>query len=196
MTLKHTITGALVAGAAYAAMAGVALADTDVVVNTTGAGSDNAVVVEKSSEQTVVQTNEFDVTNNVDVRNNTGNNRANFNTGGNNTIDTGNAVSDVFVTNTGGGNDATVDECGCDEDVDVALRNTGFRSTNRVRVDVDHTNVVVQDNWTRFRNTVDVRQNTGRNRTSGNTRGTNRIFTGNARSLVDLLNTGGGNRLR
>ena len=85
------------------------LGEITVVNSGNGAGSNNSGNVTQNNDTTVIQDNNATLINNVNLAANTGNNRANMNTGGSNTIQTGDAniVANIvnFVNNniTGGG---------------------------------------------------------------------------------------------
>src|SRR3990172_10175842 len=116
---------------AYALMAGSALA-ADLEIKDNGVGSHNLIVVQESSECTVVQGTETNVLAAVSASASTGGNSASFNTGGNTTITSGNATATATMTVTGGSNTAT-NPCCCDQDPCPAVEGGGG-------------NVVISDN--------------------------------------------------
>ena len=83
----------------------------DLLIKDNGKNSDNSIKVNDNNGVTVFQDNTAIVTNNVDSDASTGKNDANGNTGGDVTVTTGNATSDVNVNNDVNFNAASV---GCD----------------------------------------------------------------------------------
>src|SRR5687767_13335161 len=84
-----------------------AFADT-VTISGNGAFSDNNVHVSEHDETFVRQSNNTSISNNVSSHSNTGNNSASYNTGGDVSILTGDAHSNVSIQNTAGINVANV----------------------------------------------------------------------------------------
>ena len=78
--------------------------DITVKITDNGADSTNIVVVKDTNVTKVEQINETLVVNKVWVGQNTGGNEANYNTGGNVSVDSGNATSTVTNNTTTGGN--------------------------------------------------------------------------------------------
>src|SRR3989338_11490649 len=90
----------------------MAYADTTIEISGNGNNSTNDVNVTNNDTTDVNQTNTFNVTLNVSSKAYTGNNKASNNTGGDVTIDTGNATSNVTVNVSGGYNIANI-PCAC-----------------------------------------------------------------------------------
>ncbi|MBI2032742.1 MAG: hypothetical protein HYT09_03810 [Candidatus Levybacteria bacterium] len=117
----------------------------------------------------------------------TGNNEASNNTGGNVTIDTGNATSNVDVNITGGGNTANV-SCACNTTNDtVNVIGNAANTTNTANV----TNTKLKKGTQTNGGSVKVkklksRAKTGKNKANNNTNGTVDVLTGNATSNVDV----------
>lgn len=153
------------------AMAPSAFAETFVSIHGNGSFSDNEVEISGSNSTSIVQNNESTIVNDVDVSNNTGGNRASGNTGGDVSIETGDATSNVEIINHGNTNVASLNDCGCDEDLSVVISGNGFRSDNEVSIDQDNSKEVIQNNDTFISNDVDVDNNTGDNRANNNTSG-------------------------
>src|SRR5438105_7868785 len=89
-----------------------ALANTFVKVSGNGAFSDNNVRVNNNNSTRVNQANFSDINNRVATFQNTGGNDASFNTGGNTSIRTGDASSNVRISNEAGANFASIGNCG------------------------------------------------------------------------------------
>jgi hypothetical protein len=143
----------------------------DVVGN--GAFSDTSVRLSNSNQTRVSQTNDTNISNNVRVNSNTGNNRANFNTGGDVLIRTGDVDTQVAIRNTAGSNFANLggwdESCGCNRNTDVRIVGNGAFSNNSVRSSNENSKYVDQRNTTHFNNNVSEHSNTGYNQESANT---------------------------
>ncbi len=175
----------------------------DVEISGNGSGSNNTANVTSSNNTTVNQTNYADISNNVDVDANTGNNKANNNTGGDVSIKTGNADANVDVDNLANFNFADVDACGCIFDATVKIKGNGADSKNKAHVNLDSWLNVDQDNtfdcskdhketWKKSDscNQVDVDLNTGNNDAKKNTQGGEpSITTGDANGDVMVETT-------
>ena len=188
MTLKTRFTTAFATGAVLLnALAPLSFAQsTDIQISGNGAFSDNTANVSTSNDVRVTQDNNANINNDVDVDANTGNNDANFNTGGDTTVRTGDANVDVSVTNVANKNVASVTNC-CSQSTDVLISGNGAYSDNTVRLDSDNNVRLTQDNYARINNDVDVDANTGDNDAKFNTGGDVAIVTGDADVDVDLL---------
>lgn len=192
--------GSAVAIATFVAavIAPAGLADTTVDVVNNGANSTTNVVVNNTSGGgSVSQTNNSTVVNDVSVKQVTGKNKANGNTGGNTTIDTGNASSTVNVVVGGSTNDATSVPCGgCASNTTVNVTGNGARSDNTVvvnNISKSGKKAKGQKNTSVIVNTVDVKQVTGKNKAKNNTGGSTGVATGNATSNVTVNVTGSSN---
>lgn len=173
-------------------------ANTNVTISDNGAGSTNNVTVKNKNKVKVRQTNRTAVVNLVGVFQNTGGNSANDNTGsGNVTVDSGSATSNVTSNTTTGGNDATVNPCGCPNPTPtVNVTGNGADSNNDVTIKSKSKFKVTQTNETLVINGVLVAQNTGLNHANDNTGdGTVSVDSGNAGSTVTNDVTTGGNVL-
>src|SRR3990172_10232018 len=109
--LQRIIASAVASGSLLASAVLPLMAQTTIVISGNGAGSDNSAVVTQTSVTTVTQSNEAEVTNNVEAEAETGENEANFNTGGDVTISTGAASATAVVTNELNSNAAEVECC-------------------------------------------------------------------------------------
>ena len=158
----------------------------EIIISQNGAGSDNYVTVTQTTTTTVTQSNVANVTNDVDADADTGNNDADFNTGGDVMIVTGNAKAYVDVENTLNSNIADVDCC-VPDDTEVLIKNNGAMSNNDVElVQIARTNVD-QDNFANVRNDIEyINADTGNNSAGLNTGGDVVISTGNALADVSV----------
>ncbi len=79
-------------------------------------------------------------------------------------------------------------------DTSIRVNGNGFGSDNRVDFRSDRNTNITQRNDTDIDNNVNIRSNTGRNSSSFNTGGDNRIDTGDIDNRVTIRNEGGINR--
>ena len=194
MTIKNKITTAFATGAVLAnALAPMAFAQ-EVQISGNGSFSDNTVRLNTSSDTTVDQDNYASITNNVDSNASTGGNSADFNTGGDVTIRTGDATNNTEIVNAANLNVATVESCnGCGGSTDVLISGNGAFSDNTARVRTDNDVTVRQDNYARIYNDVDADAKTGGNDAGFNTGGDVTIDTGDASTHVGILNMANAN---
>lgn len=191
-------TGLVTASLLAATVAPAAFAATDVTVSGNGAGSVNKVKVKNKNKTKVTQYNATAVVNLTGVFQNTGGNTANSNTGGGDvTVNSGKATSTVTNSTTTGGNDATINPCGCPTgDTLIDVSDNGADSTNTVKVKNTNKTVVEQTNETLVVNGTLVAQNTGGNTANSNTGdGSVSVDSGDASSTVTNVVTTGGNTL-
>lgn len=160
---------------------------TTVEISGNGADSSNVAAVSQSNSTTVTQTNDANISNNINVGANTGGNDAKKNTGGDVSINTGDASATVGVSNTANSNSADVSGC-CPAGVDVKISGNGADSKNGVSVDTSNDVTVDQDNTAKIKNNVDVDQTTGNNDANKNTGGDVAITTGDADATVTVDN--------
>lgn len=201
--LKRQIVSVLAAGSMVLSASGPAFATstgTTIEISGNGAGSDNWSTVTQANTTTVTQNNTANVTNNVDADAQTGNNDASFNTGDGVVIGTGNATTDVSVSNNLNRNAADIDCCDTGN-TNVEISGNGAFSENGVTLLKTNANAVTQNNTANVTNDIDTDSKTGNNDASLNTNGDVVIVTGNAKSMVDVSTTanvnsaqiGGGN---
>lgn len=179
----------------FGAMASSAFAADRISGN--GAFSDNNVSTEQRNSAELRQQNDTRFNNDVSLHQNTGNNDASFNTGGQSDISTGNASANVGISNVAGRNSADLN--GSNGGFERTLGNSlisgnGARSENRVTQESTNTLDVSQDNSTTVNNHVKGHQNTGRNDNSFNTDGGSSVSTGDAHARVVLDNIAGSNQ--
>lgn len=139
--------------------------------NTTGADSTNHSSIVLNQDTTVVQNNAADITNNVNLKLNSGKNNANKNTG-EGIVVSGDISSGVAISNTANTNVADLQSCGgCDMDIVVGNVKTGADSDNGAKVKLNKTNSIFQNNAAVVDNNIDVNGNTGKNNANKNTGG-------------------------
>lgn len=152
------------------------------VNDTTGADSDNDVVLNVDTNTFVDQSNKGHVLNEINLNANTGGNEANKNTGEGH-IQTGDVATGVGVANSLNTNVADIDGCGgCDMDLYGSNNKTGADSDNDVKIDFDKVNRLEQNNTANIRNKINQQLNTGDNQANKNT-GMGDISTGDVDSV-------------
>lgn len=189
---KQTITYALgVAAFLGAAALTPVLADTQLTGN--GAFSNNVAQASSQNSTKATQSNTTQVTNTVTTNNNTGNNSANFNTGGTVVVQTGSANANVGISNTAGSNTAQV-AGGSQGSQNTTVLGNGAFSNNAAQTSTGSNTSLQQANNTNVANTVSVNNNTGNNAANFNTGSTVVIGTGNANAEVGIENAAGSNQ--
>ena len=161
MGIKTKISTAIATGAVLASSIAPAAFANSIEISGNGAFSRNSADVSQESSTRVVQSNDSNISNNVSVSNDTGGNSSSFNTGGDTTIRTGDATSDVRIVNEGNTNVANVQSCGCDSGGSISIHGNGAFSENDVDVDSSHETTYVQRNNQDIDNDVNVDNSTG-----------------------------------
>lgn len=193
MKLKRQLLSVLATGVLILNSAAPVAAGMTLEISGNGSDSDNDVKVELQQQTTVVQSNEAKVENKIDASASTGGNEAEDNTGGNVSIQTGNATTDVKVENTLNSNTATVDCCNAGN-VDVLISGNGSDSENEVELEMEKSGIeVFQYNKADVDNEVDANAKTGNNEAEGNTGGDVSIDTGHATTSVSISTTANAN---
>jgi len=165
--------------------------DTEVLVSGNGFGSENEVDLSKDTENQVFQDNKAQIHNDVDVKTKTGENDANRNTGGSTAVVTGNAESNVTVENAANANIARVGTpsgAAGSSLLRARILDNGSSSDNDIDVDLNRSNLVVQDNKAQIHNDVDVKTKTGENSANDNTGGDVLVDTGRSLGNVTIDN--------
>jgi hypothetical protein len=162
--------------------------DTTVKITGNGSDSDNDVDVKVANVTELQQSNQADVENNIDVDANTGKNDAEDNTGGDVSIETGDAKAVVDIANMVNQNVASIGGEGDGGSLDVEVSGNGSGSDNDVDVELANVVEVLQTNNAEIENDVDVDANTGKNDAKDNTGGEVAIETGDADVEVDVEN--------
>ncbi len=166
-----------------------------------GAGSENTIGATLANTTALTQSNEANVNNNVDAKANSGKNDANFNTGGDVVIHTGNAEITTDVDNAVNFNAADVD-CGCAYDLTAKIAGNGaaagYQSSdaNTIAANLISAQSLGQGNGSNLNNNLNDEAKTGKNEASKNTGEANTdpsVVTGNASSHTSVDNTGNTN---
>jgi len=190
--LSKKLTTAIVTFSTIVTLAGtpsLAFASTQVGELGNGAFSNNQVTVTQTNKNTAVQNNTAEITNNVTTSSETGDNHADFNTGGNSTIETGPAVNNTDITNEANKNVLVADGgCPCNNGTTVLQEDNGAFSANNANVSSTNNNQLFQTNDAIFNNTVHSDSNTGNNTANDGTNGDQTIITGQAKNNTGILN--------
>lgn len=201
--LKYKVgAGIVTASLLLSSMATAAFADVAAEISGNGSGSINNIYIKNKSDCKVYQKNSTAVLTEIQSSASTGGNTANGNTGGDVTIDTGNATSTVGVSVEGGSNTASNPCCctcdGCESqpaEQTALISGNGESSINSVTLKKKKSSEVKQKNKTEVLTGVLSKAKTGRNKAKNNTGGTVDVLTGNAESTVDVLVTAPSNSL-
>lgn len=175
------------------------------VISGNGAGSDNYITAALTKVNTIAQNNSAYVTNDVDADAKTGENDANFNTGGDVIIATGKAKVMADVNNAVNFNSADID-CGCTWDVKAKIDGNGAdadshhdkhhgKDLNLIKLGLTSTQAIGQGNGSSLDNQLDdLNAKTGKNDVESNTGsvegGDPAILTGDATTESDVNNSG------
>jgi hypothetical protein len=174
-------TSVATAALVLSSFAPIVAADTTVEISGNGSDSYNKADVDISTSTVVTQNNNANIQNNVSISANSGDNKANDNTGGDVSIDTGDASANVSVNNAANSNTAQVNGC-CLGDITAKISENGSDSTNKLYLDAAASTYVTQNNNAYVYNNVDVDLDTGNNKANDNTGGNVSIDTGNAKA--------------
>lgn len=164
-----------------------AFAATNIQISGNGSDSNNDAKIELKKTTSVVQNNTANVSNKVDVKADTGGNSADDNTGGDVRVSTGDSTVGVAVRNMLNSNSASVDCC-ANGDTDVEISGNGSDSDNDVKLDMDSSNGIFQDNYGKVKNDLNVDAKTGDNEADDNTGGEVEIETGDSEVSLGVLN--------
>ena len=169
-------------------LASPVLAETTIEISGNGASSDNDAKVDMTGDTTVVQNNSATISNSVSSSSNTGDNKANQNTGGDVLISTGDADASADVTTTANANWAQVGGNGQTGSLSARILGNGFGSDNDIKLKLDDDTTLVQNNDAYVYNKVDADADTGHNKANQNTGGDVLILTGDATADVSVDN--------
>lgn len=133
-----------------------------------GAFSENKAKAEVDQTTMVVQDNEAKVKNYLEVGANTGYNKAQYNTGGEVSVETGPVDLGIGVDNKVNLNAATVDAC-CDLDLTVENQKNGAESENKSKAEYDALLEAFQTNYGKAIQDITGDLDTGHNKVNYNT---------------------------
>ena len=138
----------------------------------------------------VSQTNNAEIDNDIDASATTGGNEVEETVGGEVSIETGDASTDVTVVNSVNSNQASVEGCGtCGSDVDILISGNNTDTDNKVDLDINQESTGValfQNNHANIDNDVDANSSTGKNEVDEVAGGDVEIDTGEASTTVAL----------
>ncbi len=185
------------AGAGMLLVSATSAAFASVEITGNGAMSHNKIAMSMDCVSSVTQMSSTVVTNSISSSSSTGSNTANMNTGGLNSIDTGDATSSVSVSVIGGENTATAPSCcGCSETVvDILVDGNGAKSKNKVEVSSAKALITEQKSKTKVSNAITSKASTGKNKSKLNTGNGVEISTGSTTSQVEVVVAGASNSL-
>lgn len=191
----------LLASAASVALLGSMFATSvfasELEISGNGSDSDNKIKVTDVCVSKVSQYNKTSANTWVTASAQTGGNVASGNTGGDVSVDTGNATTDVTVVVTGGDNKAEVPSC-CDcggTDASASITGNGTDSDNKIKVKDVKVTKSRQTSKTYANTWVTAKSKTGRNKAKNNTGGSVEVKTGDGETTVGVEVAGGHNTL-
>ncbi|OGF98891.1 hypothetical protein A2153_00705 [Candidatus Gottesmanbacteria bacterium RBG_16_38_7b] len=174
--------------ALFLASAAPSFAANSISIIDTGAESWNIGAVLKLRRTEVRNPQTAKVTNSITNNVNSGHNQVNNNTKVLGDVASGDATSLTDVLTDVNNSDITVNGCGCEEDNDITIDQTGYKSKNiAVIVDAQSIKVNNRQNAT-IVNTVNNNVNSGYNQTNNNTRVEGGVSSGNASSTTIITN--------
>lgn len=192
INLQKKLVGAIATGAILLNMATPAYAATTIQISGNGQNSTNDANVSMNHTTLVTQNNTAVVTNNVDADARTGNNDANGNNGGEVLVVTGDASTNVSVSNHLNRNSAQVDCCP-QGDTEVLIEGNAQNSTNNANLTSLSSNTLFQGNSAYVDNYVDADARTGANDANANNGGNVTIMTGKATANASVNTTANSN---
>lgn len=161
--------------------------DTTVEVTGNGSDSENEVELEQETKTEVYQSNQANISNDVKVDAETGDNEAEDNTNGDVAIKTGDATVKIMSHNMANMNTAVIGGEGEGGSVHLLVSGNGTDSENEIELELERETVLRQDNLTNIANHFKVDAETGKNEAEDNTGGYVEIETGDAwvEAMVD-----------
>jgi hypothetical protein len=157
-------------------------------VSGNGENSSNQINVEQKTEEKVSQENKAKVKNEVKTESNTGENSASDNIG-NSEIKTGDAKTEVVVSNSGNQNIVSEGCCPSESDSKAKITDNGSGSSNSINHNSNSNTSTSQNNGAKITNNIKVYADTGNNNASGNG-GDVYIETGEVKTGIGVLNKG------
>ena len=199
MNITKTLSTLSLSAATLAMAAGPAFAlDLSIIGN--GSDSSNDIRVRMRSRMSQMQSNEVLIENVVEVESNTGDNKANDNTGGNVKVQTGDVNTTVTIGNAGGTNINDGDDCGCDDndgEVTIEIKNNGSDSENEAKYSRKSIFERMQNNIFATFNGIGILSETGDNEANDNTGEDGDVDINTGDEFVDIYieNVGAANEL-
>ncbi len=162
----------------------------DILISGNGSQSDNDVNLDTTNDNSVFQSNDADISNDITSFASTGQNKANRNTGGDVIVFSGNADSHIGIQTKANANISRIgnDNVAGSHKSSYHIIGNGSMSDNSINAMSNRSNLVVQDNSARVRNTIDINSITGKNKANDNTNADVLIDAGQATALIDIEN--------
>lgn len=160
----------------------------EMVISGNGSGADSQVLITSDSQTTVEQSNQANITNDVNVAADTGNNSASSNTATDTSINTGNINSDTSIQNSVNTSVVSLDCCPNQSDLNVNISDNGTNSQNLVDLNLSNNTSIDVNQYAYINNTVNGDANTGLNSANDNSGGDVSIKTGNINVSDDIRN--------
>lgn len=160
-----------------------------------GADSSNTANVVSNRTTTIFQSNIGTVTNSVAAKSSTGDNTANKNTGGDTSINTGDASTKVVANNSLNKNTSTLACCPDKDSFAVKIAGNGADSENNVNLALNNSIDITDTKTLDIKNNFKVASTTGNNQADKNTGGDSRITTGDSTVAISIDNVGNINKI-
>lgn len=164
------------------------LGDTTVKISGNGSDTNNTANLTSNNTTNVYQSNNAKVKNYIYADADTGGNKAKDNTGGSVSITTGDADTNVDASTTANSNMANVGGNGGSRTLSLWIVGNGTNSDNSIKLALDNSTNVIQDNKANVKNYIYADADTGDNKAKDNTGGDVEIDTGDANANVDVDN--------
>lgn len=173
---------------------------TTLTIGDNGALSTSAITDTNNTTAVAAQNNAATFFNNVDSSAKTGKNAEDFNTDGNNQIQTGPAANWTGVANIANNNAMDALGCGCATGDVFKVGDNGAFSGSAINATNTNTQTAAQDNGATFSNYVDPQAFSGDNSLSDATGsywfgGDNSVMTGQSASQTEVVNTSNTNEI-
>lgn len=159
----------------------------EVVISSNGQETANTESINQSSQTSVSQTNNSDITNRIEAVSETGGNTISDTNGNASSIKTGNAIQQTVVQNTVNSSQIA-NECCPNSDSSAEISNNGSNSTNTESINANSQTTITVNQNAAITNTITGTANTGKNRVS-DTLGNVTIKTGDIQSNISLVNS-------
>jgi len=181
--VKKIISAAFSAALFLAAVTPSLAADRVRIIDT-GAQSWNIGGVVRVKRTVVTNPQNAAITNNVNSNTNSGGNEVQFNTKVLGDVSSGKATSYLDVYTDVNNSDIEINGCGCEEDTNVLIEQTGYQSKN-VALVVDAQSISVNNTQDgRVVNNISSSANSGGNKTNYNTKVDGGVSSGNAKTTT------------
>ncbi len=185
-TLKKVVSSLVLGVFLFVLTVHPLFAATEFVIEGNGDNSQNSINYTQEKSETVQQSNEANIDNNVNQEANTGGNSASSNTGGEVNIETGDATSNTQIENSGN-HSVYESECCPNGDSSLVISGNGSGSTNNIGYTSNNTSKIIINNLMNTTNNISITANTGDNEADSNN-GDVSITTGKAKINAKVEN--------